>query len=49
VPASVAAFASNLTGDRHGLFVGDFDPNRPRAEQLAPGFLPMVTEFLRAA
>jgi len=59
VPESVAAFASNLTGDRHGiavfpgadhgLFVGDFDPDRSRAEQLAPGFLPMVTEFLRVA
>jgi len=36
-------------GADHGLFVGDFDPDRPRAEQLAPGFLPMVTEFLRAA
>ena len=59
VPESVAAFATHLTGDRHGiavfpgadhgLFVGGFDPERPRAEQLAAGFLPMVTEFLRAA
>jgi uncharacterized protein len=59
VPESVAAFAAHLTGERHGiavfpgadhgLFVGDFDPDRPRAEQLASGFVPMVTGFLRAA
>jgi uncharacterized protein len=59
VPASVAVFATHLAGDRngiavfpgadHGLFVGGFDPDRPRAEQLASGFLPMVTAFLGAA
>ena len=59
VPESVAAFITHPRGERHGvavfpgadhgLFVGGFDPARPRAEQLAAGCLPMVTEFLSAA
>jgi pimeloyl-ACP methyl ester carboxylesterase len=56
VPESVAVFAHHLKGGEHGiavfpgadhgLFVGEPDPARPRAEQLAAGFLPMLSEFL---
>jgi pimeloyl-ACP methyl ester carboxylesterase len=56
VPESVAVFARHLAGDQHGiavfpgadhgLFMGEPDPTRPRAEQVAAGFLPMLTEFL---
>jgi uncharacterized protein len=33
-------------GADHGLFTADPDPEVPRTEQLAPGFLPMVAGFL---
>jgi pimeloyl-ACP methyl ester carboxylesterase len=33
-------------GADHGLFTADPDPDVPRTEQLAPGFLPMVAGFL---
>lgn len=55
VPESVAAFATHLRrldglavfpGADHGLFTGPPDPTRSRAEQLAPGFIPMFTGFL---
>ena len=41
-PHGIAVFA----GADHGLFVADPDPDVPRTEQLAPGFLPMVAGFL---
>ncbi|GIJ71860.1 alpha/beta hydrolase family protein [Virgisporangium ochraceum] len=55
VPESVAAFATHLRrldglavfpGADHGLFTGPPDPTRSRSDQLAPGFVPMFTEFL---
>jgi pimeloyl-ACP methyl ester carboxylesterase len=60
VPESVAAFATHLRPlpengiavfpeADHGLFTGSSDPGRPRAEKLAPGFLPMLTAFLAAS
>jgi pimeloyl-ACP methyl ester carboxylesterase len=57
VPESVVAFATHLRdvpgiavfpGADHGLFTGPPDPTRSRADQLAPGFLPMLTGFLAA-
>jgi uncharacterized protein len=33
-------------GADHGLFTADPDPDVPRTDQLAPGFLPMVAGFL---
>lgn len=57
VPESVVAFATHLRetpgiavfpGADHGLFTGPPDPERSRADQLAPGFLPMLTGFLAA-
>ena len=33
----------------HGLFVADPDPDVPRRDQLAPGFLPMLEAFLARA
>jgi uncharacterized protein len=35
-------------GADHGLFIADPDPNVPRTNQLAKGFLPMVASFLAA-
>ena len=32
----------------HGLFLGPLDPEIPRRDQLAPGFLPMLEAFLAA-
>ncbi|WP_203997813.1 alpha/beta hydrolase family protein [Virgisporangium aurantiacum] len=57
VPESVVAFATHLRetpgiavfpGADHGLFTAPPDPTRSRADQLAPGFLPMLTGFLAA-
>ena len=57
VPESVVAFATHLRetpgiavfpGADHGLFTGPPDPTRSRTDQLAPGFLPMLTGFLAA-
>jgi hypothetical protein len=57
VPESVVAFTTHLRempgiavfpGADHGLFTGPPDPTRSRADQLAPGFLPMLTGFLAA-
>lgn len=36
-------------GADHGLFTADPDPDVPRTEQLAPGYLPMVRRFLTDA
>lgn len=36
-------------GANHGLFVADPDPDVPRRDQLAAGFLPMLTGFLTTA
>jgi uncharacterized protein len=36
-------------GADHGLFTADPDPDVPRTEQLAPGYLPMVRRFLADA
>ena len=33
----------------HGLFLADPDPDVPRRDQLAPGFLPMLAGFLGRA
>ena len=33
-------------GGNHGLFTADPDPDVPRRDQLAPGFLPMLEAFL---
>ena len=41
-PHGIAVFP----GADHGLFTADPDPDVPRTEQLAPGFLPMVAGFL---
>ena len=41
-PHGIAVFP----GADHGLFIADPDPDVPRTEQLAPGFLPMVAGFL---
>jgi hypothetical protein len=43
-PHGIAVFP----GADHGLFTGEPDPARPRADQLAAGFLPMLTGFLAA-
>jgi pimeloyl-ACP methyl ester carboxylesterase len=44
-PHGIAVFP----GADHGLFVAAPDPDIPRTEQLAPGFLPMVAGFLADA
>lgn len=58
VTESVTAFATHLPGlaglavfpgADHGLFTGPPDPAVPRADQVSPGFLPMLEEFLRRA
>jgi pimeloyl-ACP methyl ester carboxylesterase len=36
-----------LPGADHGLFLDDARPGIDRRDQLAPGFLPMLTGFLR--
>jgi hypothetical protein len=36
-------------GADHGLFLADPDPEIPRRDQLAPGFLPMLEAFLADA
>jgi pimeloyl-ACP methyl ester carboxylesterase len=36
-------------GASHGLFIADPDPDIPRRDQLAPGFLPMLAAFLHDA
>jgi uncharacterized protein len=41
-PHGIAVFP----GADHGLFTADPDPDVPRTDQLAPGFLPMVAGFL---
>jgi pimeloyl-ACP methyl ester carboxylesterase len=58
VKESVLAYATHLPvlpglgvfpGADHGLYTGPPDPNVSRADQVAPGFLPMLAEFLRRA
>lgn len=56
VPDSVTAFATHLRGPAHGiavfpgadhgLYTAEPDPEIPRGDQLAAGFLPMLSEFL---
>jgi uncharacterized protein len=41
-PHGIASFP----GADHGLFTADPDPEVPRTDQLAPGFLPMLAAFL---
>jgi pimeloyl-ACP methyl ester carboxylesterase len=57
VPASVAAWVAGaprlaglavFPGADHGLFVADPEPGVDRTSQLAPGFLPMLGDFLRS-
>jgi uncharacterized protein len=43
-PSGLAVFPDG----NHGLFLADPDPQIPRRDQLAPGFLPMLEGFLAA-